>query len=444
MKQSQLPRGQVLVIASISLFLIFGLMSLAVDLGWDYFQKESAQSAADSAAAAVVKAALTTSPNSQACGSAGVWCGSPAGTTTNCPATAPTSASTSFDNGCMLAGANGFTTSHGWTVSVQANATSPPPTVPGVTVAYWATVRISHTANNFFNFSGVTPTINVISTAGMTTASGSSGSACMYILSPNATNALNLNNNAQVTTQSCGVYVNSNATQAAQAIGSARLTSTSTSIVGGYTANNGGVFSPLPTTGVSTVADPFAGLPAPTIPTSCSSGNFTAWQPTAYTPSAGCYNGFTVANGMNAVLGAGTYVINGGTFSIQGGSTVTATGGVMFYLTNGATINIANGANVTLAAESSGTYQGVLFFQDRTMSSPGSSTFAGGASMHFTGSIYLPNALLNVNNGVSASTMALVVGQVNFAGGSSTMVAATSQSQTGLPVGGGSMTSMLQ
>jgi hypothetical protein len=444
MKRNKFRSGQVLVVTTVGLFMIFGLMSFAVDLGWAYFRREAAQSAADAAAAAVIKAALISSPNSQSCGSAGVWCGSPAGTATNCPATAPNSASTSFDNGCMMASANGFTTTGNYTVSIQANTTSPPPTVPGVTVSYWATVRVTENPVSFFHLptGGSSLTLNVRSTAAMT-AGSSTPSACLYILSPNATDAFDLGNGATVKTSSCGVYVNSNASTAMLVTGGATLNSSSVSVVGGVTKNNGGSITSTPTTGVTPISDPFASLPAPTIPPSCPAGNFTSWQPSAYTPSAGCYTGFTVANGMNAVLGAGTYVINGGTFSIQGGSTVTAGGGVMIYLTNGATVNIANGATVTLSAESSGTYEGILFYQDRTMSSPGSSTFAGGANMHLGGSLYFPNALVNFNNGNNAQTMALVVGQVNFQGGA-TFNAATSQSQTGMAVGGGNVASVIE
>ncbi|HXE62648.1 MAG TPA: hypothetical protein VN519_03870 [Bryobacteraceae bacterium] len=38
----------------------------------------------------------------------------------------------------------------------------------------------------------------------------------------------------------------------------------------------------------------------------------------------------------------------------------------MIYLTGGAQVNIANGSSVTLTAQSSGDYQGVLFYQDRS------------------------------------------------------------------------------
>jgi hypothetical protein len=138
---------------------------------------------------------------------------------------------------------------------------------------------------------------------------------------------------------------------------------------------------------------------------------------------------------MSTIMGTGTYIINGGTFSIQGGSTLTATGGVMIYLTNGATVNIANGSTVTLSAESSGSYEGVLFYQDRTMSSPGSSTFAGGTNMNLTGSLYFPHALLNLNNGSNVQTEGIVAGSVNFQGGAN-YKQATSLSQTGLGTAG--------
>ena len=42
--------GQILVFATLNLFLLFSLVGLALDLGWSYFKKEQAQSAADGAA----------------------------------------------------------------------------------------------------------------------------------------------------------------------------------------------------------------------------------------------------------------------------------------------------------------------------------------------------------------------------------------------------------
>jgi hypothetical protein len=453
MKRNQRRSGQALLLVTFALTLIFAMLSLAVDLGWAYYRREAGQSAAEAGAAAAVRAVTAGTP---ACGTGNVWCGSPAGTITNCPATAPTTATTSYNNACMLAAANGYTTTRSTTVSVQANTTSPPPTVPGVTVSYWVTVRVSETPNSFFGvpigIGGLSPlTSNVISTSAITTSGIPANSPCIYVLSPSGT-TFTLGNGATVTTSSCGVYVNSTTTTGNGAMWvTSRLNSPKVSVVGGDLVNNGGCVAAsssaacgtiTPTLGAATIVDPFVNLPAPTIPSSCPAGNFTSWQATPYTttgattanPTAGCYNGFTLGNSMSMQMGAGTYVINGGVFSIQGGSTLTTTGGVMIYLTNGASVNIGNGTTSTMSAESSGTYEGVLFFQDRTMTSPAASTFEGGSTMNLTGSLYFPNALLNINNGSAANTEGLVVGSVNFQGGSQTYNQATSQSQTGLPV----------
>ena len=149
-------------------------------------------------------------------------------------------------------------------------------------------------------------------------------------------------------------------------------------------------------------------------------------------------------NGVNATLGSGIYIVNGGTFSVQGGITLTGTSGVMIYLTNGATVNIANGVTVNMNAMSTGSYQGILFYQDRTMTSPAASTFAGGSTNKLSGTLYFPNSLLNINNGSSTATEAIVASAVNFQGGTNTLVAPTSTSQTGLAVGGSSVVSVIE
>jgi hypothetical protein len=476
-----------------SLSLMLGAMSLVVDLGWGYFRREAGQSAAGAAAAAAIRA-VQTSSGTPSCGTGVVWCGSPAGTVTNCPATAPTTATNTFDNACMLAAANGFTTTGNQVVSVQANTTSPAPTVPGTTVSYWVTVRISENTAAFFsaaggawqashvyalgaqilangyiqqvttagtsgssapsfptstgqtttdhtvtwttlNPAGTAFTSNVIATAGLTSTGSSTSNPCIYVLSPNAPAAFDAGNGVNVTTSSCGVYVNSSSSSALTVVGGSRVTSSNINVVGGTSINNGGSTSTTPVTGVSAIGDPFASLPVPTAPTNNSncnySGNYSNWVNGGYSLCPGTYSsGLSLSNGNPAVLASGIYVISGGPFSIQSGP-LTASGPVLIYLSGSAAyVNIANGTTVTLSAMSSGTYEGVLFFQDRTVLSPTASTFAGGSNNNLTGSLYFPNALLNINNGSNTSTEALVVGTVNFEGGA-TFKQGT-QAQTGL------------
>ena len=430
-------RGQSLLLATLATGFIFGSLALAVDVGWSYFGRETAQATADSAALAAVRAAIYNSPSSLVCGSGNVWCSS---TATACPASTPGAATNTFDNACMMAAANGLS---GQTVTIQANTTATVPTVSGPSVAYWVTVRAYHTSSAWFGgiIGANALTASVRSTAAAIAAAG--GGGCVYVLDPSAPNAFLAGNDFQAKF-GCGVYVNSSASAnnasgaAMEVTGSAYIQAPSINVVGSYHQDNNGNTSVTPLTGASTVTDPLASLPSPTAAPSCTSGNFTAWQPTQYTPAPGTYCGFSLGNGMNAQLSSGTYIINGGTFSIQGGSTLTATGGVMIYLTGGATMNIANGSTVTLSAQTSGSYEGILFYQDRSMSSPGSSTIAGGANLNLTGSLYFPHALLNINNGTSTSlssggtTTAIVADMVDFQGGASVFSGDVGGTKTGI------------
>ncbi|HEY4086320.1 MAG TPA: pilus assembly protein TadG-related protein [Bryobacteraceae bacterium] len=444
--------GQALLMASVSLFAMLGMMGLVVDLGYGYYRREAAQTASDAAATAVIELAKTKSPGSQTCGTNQVWCGSPSGTAANCPATAPTISDTSsaFDYGCWTAAQNGFTTTGSQTVSIQANTTSSVPTVPGTTVSYWATVRITESQLQFFGSNVLSSSSR--SSAAITGSASSISNNCLYLLNSTAKDALNIGNGAQVTTSSCGVYVNSNNNEAALVTGGAVLKSTTFNAVGKVVHNNGGCInnptgscnSLTPTTGVTAVTDPFLNLPAPTPAGSCINGNYTAWQPSAYQLSPGTYCNFTLSNGMSAVMAPGIYIINGSSgFNVaNGGGTLTATGGVTIYLTGGAQVNISNGSGVTLTAQSSGDYQGVLFYQDRTQAA-GTSTFAGGANQNLTGSLYFPKSGLTINNGSNTSTLGIVAGTVSFQGGA-VLKQATSLSQTGLGTAGTSSVSIIE
>lgn len=135
-------RGQALVMITTSLIALCGIMGLAVDLGWGYFVKKSAQRAADAAALAAVEQALA------AVGQASTFV---CGTNLTCQPTAASCASspnnppvTNLDNGCLYAQQNGFSylgNGGRQNVTIQANTTNPVPTAPNIHVDYWATVR---------------------------------------------------------------------------------------------------------------------------------------------------------------------------------------------------------------------------------------------------------------------------------------------------------------
>ncbi|MEQ1949730.1 MAG: pilus assembly protein TadG-related protein [Bryobacteraceae bacterium] len=202
--------GQALVMITVALMAMTGMMGLAIDLGWSFFVKRSAQTAADGAAVAAVQEAykLLTS-NSRPM--TPVNCGSDAycqSTPLNCSSI--TSGQANLYSACLFAARNGFTDggqSGRQRVTVQSNVKSGglPPTVPGVTdVSYWVTVRTTQTVPQLFsgllgNTNGI---VSSISTAGIAS-----------MVEPNSFIGLNrerdcTRDSSSGTAENCGVNVN--------------------------------------------------------------------------------------------------------------------------------------------------------------------------------------------------------------------------------------------
>jgi hypothetical protein len=89
---------------------------------------------------------------------------------------------------------------------------------------------------------------------------------------------------------------------------------------------------------------------------------------------------------------------------------------VTFYFPPGGSLSISNGITFTLTAPTSGTYNGILFYQNRSNSN--AATLEGGASATLTGILYFPDANLTLENGTSTSSYAsIIAGSLTFAGG---------------------------
>jgi len=252
----------------------------------------------------------------------------------------------------------------------------------------------------------------------------SSCQACLVVLDPHASHAFTAGNGAHVNLANCGIRVNSDNGAALYGTGAAVVTSASNQVVGGYSAVNGASFTPTPQTGAPAANDPYASLQAPSIGSCTSHPDYTQWgQNGHYEIYPGTYcGGLAVSNGVTAHFNPGTYVISGG--GIQFGSGSVSGTGVTFYITgtsftNNQLVAINNGMTVSLAAPTSGTYQGVLFFQDRSINNTAlSSSFAGRANMTLTGSLYFPTTALAFNNGSSSTAnVALLARTVDFEGG---------------------------
>jgi hypothetical protein len=119
---------------------------------------------------------------------------------------------------------------------------------------------------------------------------------------------------------------------------------------------------------------------------------------------------------------SGTYVLNGGGLVSSSSNSVLTGNGVMFYNTGSAgysfaPISLAGGTSVTFSAPTSGTYQGILFFQDRSITSTAQNLISGGVNPNISGTIYMPNGYLTyTGNSANSVTLAIIAKDLTVTG----------------------------
>ena len=286
-------------------------------------------------------------------------------------------------------------------------------------------VRVSLTTSQRLPFSGsfmlATPAISASATAAVV----SNGDYCALALSPTTASAgIKMQGSASLNF-GCGLATNSQAANAVTAGGSSSITATPVSAVGGLTASNNYVGGTQLLPYSLPQPDPFANLPTPS-PSGCQS-QVTVGPNTTQTLSPGCYSGMNLKG--TVTLNPGTYYIDGGSFSV-GSQAIVAGDGVTIILTSSsaasnpsliATLNVNGGATLQLTAPTSGTYKGILFYQDRRALDSGADTLNGNASSKLQGALYFPSQELDFSgtSGMTTDCLQLVAYRLTFIGNTS-------------------------
>jgi hypothetical protein len=250
------------------------------------------------------------------------------------------------------------------------------------------------------------------------------GNYCVIALDPSNAVGITMQGNATVNMR-CGMATNSRRSNAVSAGGSSSIIATPIAAVGGITASSN-YLSPTTLEPYSVAqTDPFATLPDPA-PTGCSA-KVTVSPSQTRDLSPGCYRGMDIKGTAN--LSPGIYYIDGGSFSVGSQGTVTGTG-VTIILTSTsaasdpssvATLDINGGANIQLSATTSGTYAGILIYQDRRAQDTGSDNqINGNASSKFQGAIYISKQGVSFSGtaGMTTDCLQIVGRRVTFIGNS--------------------------
>jgi len=285
-----------------------------------------------------------------------------------------------------------------------------------------------------------TTTNQTQTTTNTTTTSSSSADACLVALTTGSEQGITFSSFSNFTSD-CGIMSNATATTGSSsgaAIYIGQFSSASFKYVwsrGNYYATGFTTLTPNPnatpvpstikTSQTTTITDPYSGLTIPTL-SHCDYTNYNpAWvNPTVVSPGTYC-GGLQVSSGATIQFKPGTYYVANGDLYLTSSSSIscptcTNGAGVTFILTqttgnnsNIGGVRITSDSTVSLSAPNSGTYTGILFYQDRnapvgTMSSTSKIfTVSSVSSATLNGVIYFPNnkiSLSSYSNGSSSST----------------------------------------
>jgi Flp pilus assembly protein TadG len=258
---------------------------------------------------------------------------------------------------------------------------------------------------------------------------------CIYALNPTTSSAFNTSGGANVNA-SCGIVVDSSSGSALNSSGGASVTGTEIAVAGNAT---GCCFSPTPQTDVPPEPDPLAGLAAPTF-SGCTYTNVNVpGGVRVLTPGVYC-GGIKISGGANVTFMPGLYVLYGGGLNQSGGGTMNGTG-VTFYNTGGDNpyaykpISISGGSAGKLSAPTSGPLEGILFFQDRSITSSQTNTVSGGSTLALEGVLYFPTTPINFSGGsTGGANYTIVVAQTLTFSGMSTFRANYNSLPEGNPI----------
>ena len=374
--------GQAIVLIGASALALLLAVAVAIGAGPLFAARRAAQDAADAAAVAGAIAMYQE------------------GTQEDIVAAARADAARNGYAAPNVVSANSFTDGAGVTVTVD----RPPLTGAHAGDDLYVEVRIEFPVRGVFLL-GAPPSLSVRAIA--STVSERAPDA-IVTLDPGGT-SLTTSGSASISARGADIIVASRSSQAVRTEGSSQIRAEPPHRIRVAGGTSGGGFTPPPETGVTVpVNDPFAAYPPPDtdgVPVRTCCGPVL---------SPGIYPGGINTSGT-VTMQPGIYILQGGGLSLQGGaSRISGTGVLIFnttssYPATGGTCGPIEfqSNSFDLTAPTSGTYRGLVLWQDAACTLPMS--LGGSASGQVVGTIYLPTAAFEMGGSSTVNLNSAVV-----------------------------------
>ena len=250
---------------------------------------------------------------------------------------------------------------------------------------------------------------------------GETNNTCLWSLEPSAPAAIKVAGGSNVEF-TCGVFSNSSDAEAITLAGTGScLTGSEIKVVGDVSS---GCLTPFPETGVTPLSDPLSTLPPPPSTGCTYSGNTNVTGSSDATLSPGTYCGnISILTTGTVTFNPGIYYMDSAGINIGAGATVVGSG-VTIYMAPGGqvsdNISVNSGATVALEAPLSGTYAGILIYQDKDSDPNITLNLTGGAYMDLSGIVYAPNqeVLFSGGSAANSSNSTIISNTISFSGNS--------------------------
>ncbi len=418
--------GQALVLTATGLVALTAVVGLAIDAGVMRYEKRLQQTAADSAATAAAQD-LAFGSGVQASGY-------------------NAAASNGFSDSGGNAISNCTTSASVGTVCVQVN--NPPTSGPHAGKSKYVEALVAKVNTTYFmKVLGINKTTFTARAVATNVTGGGPNSGCLYTLGQptDSIEGVNINGSAVLNATTCGIVDNGNFnTKGNKLIVNTATFGTAGSVVSsgpGGTVTCTDQIGPCPATGMPSSGDPLAKVTPPSKPAASSScpANGACNVSTAkgaQTLQPGAYDSINVGKNSNVTFAPGLYYISGsGGLNVDGTSSISGTG-VTFYFTGTATVNMTGTPDVKLTAPSSGTYAGILMYQDPADTNvgpnPNGPTMGGDSASFYDGALYFPSDQITFFGNNTSFSVAVVVAQSLALSGNPTV---NLQGSAGLPAG---------
>jgi Flp pilus assembly protein TadG len=292
-------------------------------------------------------------------------------------------------------------------------------------------VRVELSLQKNLGFSSLFLSTPPVVSARATAATVATGVYCVVSLMDTSSTGIKATGNGDINL-GCGMITNSTSLTAAIATGSSDVNASPVAAVGDIQdSDNWGGADLLPFTVKQ--ADPYEDINPPSFSPCKGNANKIKISNQNDTIDRSTDTGVQCVSGIDVngtlKLGSATYVIDEGNFSAGAQSKISCTG-CTIILTNSDSgsvpigqVDIQGGAELKMSAPNTGTYDGILFYQDRRaeLSDTVVNKINGNSSSLMSGAFYFPNQQLQINGtaGLNFNCAKFVSYVVEFAGNGS-------------------------